>query len=365
MRFHRSSLAIVALAVLLLVGCGDSTEIATTSGVGGDDAPPVPTVDTGGDDAPPVSTVDTAAVTASVNESIDAFWAAGERQSRARDRCEVIEEVEARTECALSRRLRRVIASGIADGKAAMSGVSADLDQLSDGAGQPCADAVSLWADDAEAWALRQRRLDLVTRQEGYADDNRRIAVANLAYRRALAKGDPTREDVNRLRVLVACSPDESDRNQLKLGSDYLNDYHVARYTTHVQNELRSVCFATTGGSYYEGSESETTVKTCLARTTRNDSMSAAVKQMNASFAALRDSSAWASATASCKRAISKVVRIQRSETQLLGRLNRIESSNDTSRDATYDALNSIDYDGKLAAQQKLPACIRSLAETA
>lgn len=340
---------------LLISGCGETTETRPATETQAAATTVRETAD------PPA--VDTTAVKTSIQEALQAFWAAGNRYARELYRCDLIEDDKKDVDCGTSRRHRRVLSRALTDGVAAMQAVPAALDQLTDGSGSRCREVVALWADDGEAWIRRMRRQDLTTQQEDYKNpaDSPPNAVANVAYQNALARHDPGREDVNRFSVFAACSPDPIKSDQWRAVRSFIDDFHNARYTANVQDALRTLCFANAGGFYYEGTESETTVKTCLARSTRSTPMIVTVRQMVESYQVIRQWPSWGNQTLRCRRAISKVVTVQRAESRRLGRLNRIESSNDASRQEAYDALALVDTDGRFAAQQKLPACLRAL----
>jgi hypothetical protein len=349
----RFALALSLVCIALIgTGCGESE----TSGTNG----------SGSASAGASTEIDRDAITAEISDAQGEFWAAGNRYMRTRYRCDSKEDDRAVVKCDLARTNVRAQEEAIEDGRSAMSDVPSALDQLSAGAGSSCTEAIGIWADDADSWMARVRRWDLTIRREDYPETAKSKAesLAARAYYRALVSGDPNREEVNRLAVLYACTPESASRNAYGDIATFVDDFHTAYNSIKFEDAKRSVCFADVGGSYYDGSESETTLKTCIARTSRNASIAAAVNAMNSSFGALRKSPGWATQTRVCARTISKVVSVTRSDARATARFNRIESSNGSAadREAAMDAFDSIDYDGRYRSMQKQLDCLRQFA---
>jgi hypothetical protein len=350
----RFALALSLVCIALIgTGCGESGT-SDTSG-------------SGSASAGASTEIDRDAITAEISDAQGEFWAAGNRYMRTRYRCDGKEDDAAMVKCDLARQNVRAQHEAIEDGRSAMSDVPMALDQLSAGAGSSCTDAIGIWADDADSWMARVRRWDLTIRREDYPETGKSKAesLAARAYYRALVSGDPKREEVNRLAVLYACTPESASRNAYGDIATFVDDFYTAYYSIRFEDAKSSVCFADVGGSYYDGFESETTVKTCVALASRSERIAAAVKAMNSSFQALRKLPDWATQTPVCARAVSKVVSVTRSDARATIRLHRLDSSNGSrsERNAAMDAFDSIDYDGRYRSMRKQMDCLRQLAD--
>ncbi len=360
-RHARTGQRWAALLILLLVGivasgCGDSAP----------GEPDASSIAAAAETSTP--TVDTAALQASVATARQAFWTEAQRYSTEFLRCNDKTDDKVRNACQASKRHERQFTRAITSATATMADAPEALNQLEPGAGDTCQKALGRWEDDAYVWLDRLRLLDTVEREEGFPEvvaENRRYAGAYLAYYRALAAGKPAREEANRFAVLVACSTtDDAQKSALETASQFIDDYYRSYYESYDQDAVYRLCYATEGGKYYEGSDTETTIKTCIARKTDGAKIYGPLKHLRASFAALKALPGWASQTRACKRALNTAISTSRADARQTAAYIEADATNvsDSERDKAFDRYGEIDYAAKARSEEQMPSCLWALA---
>ncbi len=348
-------LLLMLATVFIVAGCGNSAP----------SKPDASSIAAAAETSTP--TVDTAALQASVAEARQVFWADAQRYSTEFNRCSNKTDNKVRNACVASKRHEHQIARAVTSANAAMADAPETLNQLEPGAGDTCQKALGRWEDDAYVWLDRIRLWDTVEREEDFPEEstNRRYAGADRAYYAALAAGKPAREEVNRFAVLVACSTtDDAQKSALETASQFIDDYYHSRYETYGQGAVYSLCYATEGGTYYEGSDTETTIKTCIARKTDGARIYGPLKRLRASFAALKALPGWAPQTRACKRALNTAISTSRTHARATAASIEADATNVSSseRDEAFDRFGEIDWAAKARSEKQMPSCLWALA---
>lgn len=270
--------------------------------------------------------------------------------------------------CFSSRRFSRKRDEAIAKGTVAMQRVPQELRDLGVTDAGSCEAATRSWAKSVSDWTDHIRLEYRILRSEGFPEDtskNRRAAVAERNYYRGMTKGNPLREDVTRLVALAACAPTPSARRELDARAALIKAYHDARYESALGYALQSFCYSLNSGVYYDNSDSEATVKSCVARTARVDPIVASSKKLKEAFGLVKSAGAWWRMSDTCRRAIGTAVSIQRLDSRARVRFLNADATNasNSDRQAAMDTFDSIDYEKQAKAARMLPNCLAEVSE--
>lgn len=210
----------------------------------------------------------------------------------------------------------------MAESEAAINQASAAATQLPDllekaavGDPETCAKAVGQYVKQENRLRSAYLKFKRADRAAGYpeAQTNVTVAKAEVAYRRLLVDGSLQRSQVNQFAVLVGCLPAANwaisvDDAVLRLAAVY--KYSTARSVFLLSNALSSYCYALVGGTYQNGSNDETTVKTCAARNADPDLMRAARREMDVAYGDLVASGSWGDLSAKCRLSVKSVFKL-------------------------------------------------------